>query len=273
MKADIPIIFEDANILVINKPAGLTVHGDGFGKQETLVDWLMKKYPEIEGVGEEMEPSTPLRHGFVGQRIKKPGIIHRLDKETSGVMIVAKTQEAFLFFKKQFQNHEVKKIYRAILSGHVNFPVGEEKVLNWPIGRSSNDPRIRVARSGGKGKLREAVTIFRLLENICSNYALVEAEPKSGRTHQLRAHFKAYNHPIIGDSLYNPNNNGEGAIERTALHAFSLTVKLPCFVANSAEASLAKKTTQGEAKGEEMTFVAPLASDFEAALEKLKASC
>jgi 23S rRNA pseudouridine1911/1915/1917 synthase len=253
MTADIPIIFEDPNILVINKPAGLTVHGDGFGTGKTLVDWLLFKYPEMSEVGEDMEPSTTLRHGFAGQRIKKPGIVHRLDKETSGVMIIAKTQEAFLYFKKQFQNHEVKKIYRAILSGHVNLPIGEEKVLDWPIGRSVNDPRIRVARGGGKGKLREAVTIFRLLENICTNYASVEAKPKSGRTHQLRAHFKAYNHPIIGDSLYNPIDNSGGAIGRTALHAYSLTLK--------------------DLSGQEVTFVAPLPADFVEALEKLKVSC
>ena len=246
MITDIPVIFEDSNILVINKPAGLSVHGDGFGKQETLVDWLMKKYPEISEVGESM--FTQKR-----EEIKKPGIVHRLDKETSGVMIIAKTQEAFLFFKKQFQNHEVKKIYRAILSGHVNFPVGEEKVLDWPIGRSVNDSRIRVARNGGKGKLRDAVTVFRLIENLADKYAYIEAEPKSGRTHQLRAHFKAYNHPIIGDSLYNPTDNGNGVIGRTALHAYSLKLKDP--------------------SGEIVTFLAPLPVDFEGALEKLKASC
>ena len=258
MKNDIPIIFEDDNLLVINKPSGLSVHGDGFNKEEkTLTDWLLERYPDEEGevglarhsfsdVGESMFTQK-------GEEIKKPGIVHRLDKETSGVMIIAKNQEAFLYFKKQFQNHEVKKIYRAILSGHVNLPAGEEKVLDWPIGRSKNDPRIRVARSGGKGKMREAITIFRLLENICANYAYIEAEPKSGRTHQLRAHFKAYNHPIIGDHLYNSIDNGGGAIGRTALHAYSLELK-----------SLA---------GELITYVASLPPDFEGALEKLKASC
>lgn len=247
MNNDTKIIYEDNDILVINKPSGLSVHGDGFNPEtKTLVDWLLLRYPGIEKVGESMFTQK-------GVEIKKPGIIHRLDKETSGVMIIAKTQEAFLYFKKQFQDHKVKKIYRAILSGHVNLAMGEEKTLDWPIGRSKNDPRIRVARLHGKGKLREAVTIFRLLENICSNYALVEAEPKSGRTHQLRAHFKAYNHPIIGDSLYNSGDDGGGAIDRTALHAYSLTLK------NLAD--------------EPVSFVAPLPVDFELALEKLKSSC
>lgn len=243
---NIPIIYEDQDILVINKPAGLVVHGDGHSTDKTLVDWLLEKYPDMAEVGESMFTQK-------GEEIKKPGIIHRLDKETSGVMIVAKNQKAFLFFKKQFQDHEVKKVYRAILSGHVNLLVGEEKVLDWPIGRSQNDPRLRVARSGGKGKLREAVTIFRLLENICTNYASVEAEPKSGRTHQLRAHFKGYNHPIIGDSLYNPSDDGGGVIGRTALHAYSLTLR--------------------NLSGEVVSFLAPLPDDFTQALEKLKTSC
>jgi 23S rRNA pseudouridine1911/1915/1917 synthase len=224
----------------------LAVHGDGFSEGENLVDWILEKYPELSEVGESMFSQK-------GEEIKKPAIIHRLDKETSGVMVLAKNQEAFLFIKKQFQAHEVKKVYRAILSGTVNLPVGEEKVLDWPIGRSKADPRLRVARAHGKGKLREAVTIFRLLENICSNYALIEAEPKSGRTHQLRAHFKAYNHPIIGDNLYNPKDNGGGAISRTALHAYEITI--------------------GHPKGEKMTFTAPWPADFAGALEKLKASC
>jgi len=243
---DSKIIYEDDNISVINKPAGLPVHGDGFNHDRTLVDWILEKHPEVSEVGESMFTQK-------GEEIKKPAIIHRLDKETSGVMVLAKNQETFLFIKSQFQAHEVKKVYRAILSGNVNLSVGEEKVLDWPIGRSKADPRLRVARAHGKGKLREASTTFHLLENICTNYAYVEAEPQSGRTHQLRAHFKAYNHPIIGDNLYNPKDDGGGAIRRTALHAYKITIKL--------------------VGGEERTFVAPLPNDFVGALEKLKASC
>ena len=231
------IIYEDENVLVINKPAGLSVHHDDRGEpKETLVEWLVENYPEIKNVGEEL----------------RPGLVHRLDKDTSGVMITAKNQATFEFLKQQFKNRETKKVYRAILSGQVNLAVGEEKVLDWPIGRSANDPRIRVARSGGKGKLREAVTVFRLIENLGDKYAYVSAEPKTGRTHQLRAHFKAYSHPIIGDTLYNPKDNGNGAIKRQALHAYSLTVKLPAG---------------------EHTFEAPLPADFTEALEKLKAVC
>lgn len=244
--SNIEILYEDNNILVINKPAGLVVHGDGFNQIETLVDWLLEKYPNIVNVGESMFSQQ-------GVEIKKPGIVHRLDKETSGAMVIAKTQESFSFLKEQFQNHQMQKVYHAILSGALNLAIGEEKVINLPIGRSKNDPRLRVARLAGKGKLRPAETSFCLLANLGDKYSFVSASPKTGRTHQLRAHFKAYNHPIIGDRLYNPKDNGEGAIERTALHAYSLTLTLPL--------------------GELKTFVAPYPLDFAQALEKLKASC
>ncbi len=246
MKENIPIIYEDPNVLVINKPAGMVVHGDGFSKEKTLVDWLIGKYPGIKEVGEDMISQK-------GEVIKKSGLIQRLDKDTSGVMIIAKNQETFLFLKNQFKNREVKKIYRVILAGALKIPAREEKIIDLPIGRSKNDARKRVASKNAGGSLREAVTVFRLLENLGDKYAYVEAEPKTGRTHQLRAHFKAYNHPIIGDTLYNPNNNGEGAIKRQALHAYSLTLDLPT--------------------GETKTFTAPLPTDFTEVLEKLKASC
>lgn len=240
------IIYEDFNVLVINKPAGLSVHGDGFGEQETLVDWLVKKYPEIGEVGESMKSQK-------GEEIKKPGIVHRLDKDTSGVMIIAKNQETFLFLKEQFKSHSVRKTYRAILTGVLKMEVGEEKEINLPIGRSANDPRKRVASPRIKGVAREAKTIFRLLENICDKYSYVEAELKTGRTHQLRAHFKAYNHPIIGDSLYNPEDSGGGVMNRQALHAYHLAINLP---------ELGEKS-----------FEAPFPTDFAEALEKLRASC
>ena len=246
MNQDIPIIFEDANVLVINKPAGLRVHGDGVNQAETLADWLVERYPEMGEVGEDMLSQK-------GEVIKKPGLVHRLDKDTSGVMIVAKNQPTFLFLKKQFQNRETKKVYRAILSGVLKLVPGEEKIIDLPIGRSRNDPRKRVASKNAGGLVREAATIFRLIENLGDKYAYVEAEPKTGRTHQVRVHAQAFSHPILGDHLYNPNDNGGGVIGRQALHAYQLTIKLP--------------------PNQEMIFEAPLALDFAQALEKLKASC
>lgn len=236
---NISIIYEDPNVLVIDKPAGLAVHKDERGQPaDTLLDRLLEKYPEAK-------------------------LVHRLDKDTSGVMIVAKNEKTYGFLKNQFQNRETKKIYRAIVTSAFKMEVGEEKTIDLPIGRNANDARKRVASPRIKGKTREAVTVFRLIENICGKYAYIEVEPKTGRTHQIRAHFKAYNHPIIGDDLYNPKDNGGGLIKRQALHAYQLTMKIP-FVAG---------TSRGEAKEEERTFEAPLASDFKQALEKLRASC
>ena len=250
------IIYEDANVLVINKPAGLKVHGDGINQVETLVDWLVERYPDDEKVGLALRSFSEVGEDILSQKgkvIKKPGLVHRLDKDTSGVMIVAKNQPTFLFLKKQFQNRETKKVYRAILSGGLKLAPGEEKIINLPIGRSRNDPRKRVASKNADGLVREAVTIFRLIENLGDKYAYVEAEPKTGRTHQVRVHAQAFSHPIIGDHLYNPNDNGGGAIGRQALHSYQLTIKLP--------------------PNQEMIFEAPLTSDFTQALEKLKASC
>ncbi len=244
--SDPQIIYENQNVLVINKPAGLSVHGDGVNQVETLADWLVEKYPETGEVGESMFTQK-------GEVIKKPGLVHRLDKDTSGVMIIAKNQESFLFLKKQFQNRETKKVYRAILSGTLKMAPGEEKIIDLPIGRSRNDPRKRVASKNANGPLREAITIFRLIENLGDQYAYVEAEIKTGRTHQIRVHTKSFSHPVVGDNLYNPNDNGGGVISRQALHAYQLTIKL--------------------SPSQEITFVAPLASDFAQALEKLKVSC
>lgn len=256
MRKDIDIIYENKDILVINKPAGLNVHSDGFREEETLVDWLMEKYPEIGEVGLGLRNFSEVGESMFNQKgveLKKPGIVHRLDKDTSGVMVIAKNQETFEFLKKQFQNRETKKVYRAIVSGALKMGEGEEKIINLPIGRSAHDARKRVASPRIRGTAREAVTVFRLIENLGDRYAYVEAEPKTGRTHQIRAHFKAYNHPVIGDELYNPEDNGWGLMRRQALHAYQLTINLP--------------------DGKPETFLAPLPSDFAQALEKLKAPC
>ncbi len=132
------IIYEDADLLALNKPAGLSVHGDGISTASTLVDWLLRKYPAMKDVGEPMI-------GQKRERIEKPGIVHRLDKETSGILLVAKNQPTFLFLKEQFKNRETKKTYRLIVHGNIKLPAGEEGLINLPIGRSKNDPRIRVA--------------------------------------------------------------------------------------------------------------------------------
>lgn len=230
------IIFEDKSVLVINKPAGLAVHSDGFTPGPFLTTWLVRKYPVIQQVGDDPN---------------RPGIVHRLDKDTSGIMIVAKTPPAFTFLKDQFKSRQVKKTYIALLVGEAKLGVGEEVILNFPIGRSGKDPRVRVASKKAYGKTREAETRFRVSEHL-PGYTLVEASPITGRTHQLRAHFKAYQHPIACDELYGTGKMCPLGLFRQALHAASLALVLP--------------------NGESGAYSAPLPADMVTALEHLRGS-
>jgi len=241
---EIPIIYEDSNVLVINKPAGLLVHPDGREERESLVDWLRTKYPEIEEVGEPMKLPD-------GTLLRRPGIVHRLDEDTSGVMIVAKNQESFEWLKKEFQEKRAQKTYRALLYGTLNMEVGEEREISVPIGRSSQDPRLRVASPKAYGKLREALTTFKLLQNFDQGYSYVEVYPKTGRTHQIRVHFKYLQHPIVCDRLYASGKPCLLPLERQALHALALDIDLPGVP--------------------ESHFEAPLPDDFSLALDNLKA--
>jgi len=195
--SDIKIIYEDKDILAINKPTGLVVHGEN-----SLVDWLIKKYPEIKGVGEDPE---------------RPGIVHRLDKDTSGVLLIAKNQKSFEYLKEQFQNRKIKKKYIVLVCGKLKVESG---VIDLPIGRSKT-PLKRLASEKARGKLREAITEYKVIKKF-DNYTLVEAFPKTGRTHQIRVHFKAIGHPVAGDKLYGRQNN----LNRQFLHANSLEFNL-----------------------------------------------
>ncbi len=216
MKKEIKIIYEDKNLLAINKPAGLMVHPTADTKEKTLVDWLLKKYPKIEGVGDPSASSgqvDPLR----------PGIVHRLDKDTSGVLIVAKTQEAFDFFKKQFAEREIKKEYLALVDGHLKKDWG---IIDLPIGKSKADFRKKTTQTKSAGKTREAQTEYRVLEKF-DKYDLVQLFPKTGRTHQLRVHLRALNHPVVCDKLYGFNGSiCPPGLERQFLHAKSIELLL-----------------------------------------------
>ena len=210
------IIFEDTSVLVLNKPTGLAMHYDGRTKEETLVDWLLERYPDIKNVGEPMV----LQNGEV---IERPGIVHRLDRDTSGVLIVAKTQDTFLHLKQQFHDRLAQKEYRAFVYGSVKEDTG---TIDLPIGRQKSNPVLWSATRGAKGNLREAKTEYTTLARspVASALALF---PKTGRTHQLRVHCKAVNHPIICDPLYAPKREPLLGFTRLALHAFALTIALP----------------------------------------------
>lgn len=238
MMEALDIIYEDGDVLVLDKPSGLVVHFDGKTKEPSVADWLIEKHPEITNVGETQ---------YIGdKKIHRPGIVHRLDRDTSGVLIVAKNQEAFIYLKQQFEESNISKVYRVFLYG---VPKDMEGIIDLPIGRSNKDFRLRSASKGARGKLREALTQYTVLKEN-GEYSYTEARPKTGRTHQLRAHFKALQHPIVCDPLYAPKRECALGFKRLALHSYSLTLTLP--------------------SGATLCAEAPLPKDFRSALKALK---
>lgn len=207
----ITVLYEDDDVVVINKPAGLVVHADGKREEPTLTDWIEKNYPESKGVGEPLTLSN-------SDIIERSGIVHRIDRETSGVMLIAKNQPAFSYFKKQFQDRVISKIYHAFVYGEMK---DDDGVIDRPIGRSKKDFRQWSAQRGARGAMREAVTHYKVIAR-SGGFSLVEVIPKTGRTHQIRVHFKAINHPVVSDSLYAPKKEKALGFERLALHAYSI---------------------------------------------------
>ncbi|MEY2641241.1 MAG: ribosomal large subunit pseudouridine synthase rRNA synthase [Candidatus Parcubacteria bacterium] len=221
------VLYEDDTILAINKPAGLMVHGDGKSSEYTVADWMLEHYPETKHVGEPMVIITKTDARLPQTVILRPGIVHRLDKETSGVMLLAKTQQAFAHLKQQFQDRTVEKVYHAFLYSNVREDV---LVVDAPIGRSSKDVRRWTAGKDARGELRYAVTEFKTLMRGMTegeHVTLVEARPKTGRTHQIRVHAKLIDKPIVADSLYAPGRPSLLGFSRLALHAQRITFTRP----------------------------------------------
>ncbi len=223
-KKSIPILYEDDDVLVVNKPAGLVVHADGRIKEPTLVDWILKWYPEIRGVGDEQikdvrfkisESRTDNSNLVSDNSIQRPGIVHRLDRETSGALIIAKNQIAFIRLKKQFQRQQVHKTYQAFVYGSMK---NDDGLINMPIARSRSNPVLWSATRGKRGEAREAITEYRVLARH-NGFTSVELYPRTGRTHQLRVHLKAINYPIVSDRLYAPKLPQSLGFTRLALHS------------------------------------------------------
>lgn len=237
----IEILFEDKNLLVINKPAGISVHADGKTKETTIADWVLEKYPTLEKVGEPFE--IELKEGKK-MKVYRPGIVHRLDRETSGALIIVKNQKTFNSLKKQFMEHTIKKVYHAFVYGVVSDPkasllTNKRGVINASIGRSSKNIRMWTAGRGARPPLREALTEYTIIKKFevnGDNFSYLELYPKTGRTHQIRVHLRYINHPIISDSLYRGSNNFSLGINRLALHAKSITFRLSSGVSKTIEA-------------------------------------
>lgn len=212
---ELDVVYEDDDCVVINKPAGLLTHSKGaFNPEATVATWLRGRLRSMEG--------------------ERAGIVHRLDRATSGVMICAKTPEAHAWLQKQFSQRRVHKHYQAIVIGQLD---PAEAIIDMPIERNPAKPQ--TFRVGSNG--RPAVTAYKVVTTT-SSYSLVDLKPETGRTHQLRVHMKHLGHPIVGDVLY------DGVLaERLYLHARELELTLP--------------------SRERKVFTVPLPSEFAAFLE------
>ncbi len=178
---EVTVVFEDASIIVVDKPAGLVVHPGAGNHDATLVNGLLARYPELADVGE--------RH--------RPGIVHRLDKGTSGLMVVARTDDAYHDLVSQLATHQVERHYRALIWGH---PETVRGTIDAPIGRSRRDPlRMTISADG-----RWSRTHYELLDRYWepAEVSLMECRLETGRTHQIRVHLKSIGHSVVGDDLY-----------------------------------------------------------------------
>lgn len=207
------ILFEDEALLVLAKPSGLVVHADGRTKEATLVDWLRERYPGLAEIGGEHTLDS-------GRYTERFGVLHRIDRETSGVILVAKTGEAFGFFQQQFLERTIVKVYDAIVWGTFTEKEGR---IDLPIGRSRSDFRRWSVPPDARGTLRVALTEWRV-STAGKGVTHLEVRPKTGRTHQIRVHMKAIGHTIVSDTRY----GGAPALglTRLALHARAITITL-----------------------------------------------
>jgi 23S rRNA pseudouridine1911/1915/1917 synthase len=222
---DIPlkIIYEDDDLLAIDKPAGLTVHPAPGHPSHTLVNAILSHFPHLADMGDSL----------------RPGIVHRLDKDTSGVMLVAKNATAQAKLQEQFKSRAVEKTYLALVKGHL---APERGMIEAPIGRHpSNRKKMAVVSRG-----REARTMYQVVRYI-GNYTLLEVKPETGRTHQIRVHLAAIGYPVMGDALYGVKSP---LLSRQFLHAHRLKIKLP-------------------SSGEFKEFMSPLAEDLERVLGEM----
>ena len=221
------ILYEDKDIIVVNKAKGMVVHPANGNPDGTLVNAVMSICKDsLSGIGGEI----------------RPGIVHRLDKDTSGVIVIAKNDKAHINMSEQIKNHEVEKTYIALVRGFVK---ESEATINMPIGRSTKDRKKMAVTKEGKS----AITHFKVIERF-GNYTLLEVKIETGRTHQIRVHLTEIGYPIVGDTVYS-NGKNEWNIQGQCLHAKSLKFKHPI-------------------TGKEMFIEAPLPEYFENVISELK---
>ena len=199
-KMDLSVIFEDGSFIVIDKPSGLSVHPGPGHIDGTLVNGVMAICPGIEGVGEE----------------NRPGIVHRLDMDTSGVIVVAKNEQCHRSLSDQFKNRTITKKYLALVNGNMD---EQRAIVEAPIARNPHDRKKMAIVDNG----RESTTEYRVVERF-PHFDYLRIKPKTGRTHQIRVHLSSLGHPVAGDSLYGGRIDGLG---RQFLHAESISLTHP----------------------------------------------
>ena len=223
-------VFEDPDLLVVDKPAGLVVHPGAGHDSRTLVHGLLARYPDIAGVGD------PYR----------PGIVHRLDRGTSGLLVVARTERTHRLLVEQMRAHQPERVYCALVQGHPEAPSG---LIDAPIGRSSRNPQRMTLTDRGR-PARTRYTVERRYDQP-ARVALLECQLETGRTHQIRVHLRAIGHPVIGDPTYGPGRADDVfGLSRPFLHARSLSFSHP----------VSGRTVQAES---------PLPDDLAAVLDSL----
>lgn len=276
------VIYKDDNFLVVDKPAGLIVHAGAGETGPTLVDWILEKYPEMkkyDNLGRGMSPErVAVDRAKRGNRmarepreketseswqdITRPGIVHRLDKDTSGLILVAKNPKTQKFFQEQFKNREIEKTYLALVLGKVE---PKEGVIKSLISRDKNN-RLKqkstmMQFSWQTGKIRPAETQYKVINNYTYNVqstiyylSLLEVYPKTGRMHQIRVHLSSQGWPIVGDQVYNTKESRKVSdllgLNRQFLHAYKLKIK--------------------NLKGDYQEFQSDLSVDLQKVIEKLK---
>ena len=227
-KNNLNILFENDLIMIIDKPADLLVHADGVSEDTSLAEILKNKYPEFIGVGEDED---------------RPGIVHRLDRDTTGVLVLCKTKGAYSDMKHLFKEHLIKKTYKAIIEGNIRDDIG---IIDYKIARARSDFRkksiVDIRNMDVRGEEREAITRYKVVERSQDKkHTLIECYPETGRTHQIRVHLRGIRHPIIGDRLYGSRNGSEEA-SRQMLHS------------NKIEFTL---------RGDKISVTSPIPKDFE----------
>ena len=205
------LVFKNSEFIVINKPAGLLTHGASHVEGPNMADLLLKDYPKIEKIGEDS---------------RRPGIMHRLDKLASGLIVIARTRDSFDSLKNQFKNRTINKRYKALVYGKIE---KDEDEINFPIKRSTRGHKMAALPETMKGEKnisgRKAITEFLIIKKFI-NYTFLDVKIITGRTHQIRVHMCAYGHPVVGDDLYSTKKtrikNKKLNLGRLFLHAYSL---------------------------------------------------